>query len=547
MKLISTLLFSYLTLLGLPLLAQECNREVSDFNTSTTNTVISPLDLWWQGGVSRFEYPKDEGVSPIQNGGFWLSGFVSDTVRASTQLYQRSNFFNPDYEFREGPIGALDSLYFCDVFQITRSSIDQHLADFSDGQLDNPIPEIMNWPGRGNANGPAILLEDDFAPFVDLNTNQIYEPNLGEYPKFVGDQAAWWVVNTKDAPSSFSSNWDAELHVFVQAFNSEVTNQLLKTQFFSASLINRGSAPIDSAALTFRVDPDVGCFTDDAIGSIPDLKLLYAYNIDAVDGTSGNNCDSGVPSYPGAIPVPVTQILSSKTTSPSLDPGINHNATYALSSEDVPRPPVYLIDQTIPLPGIHYNLAHGRFPDGTPFTRGGTGYGGSERVDWPFDGNPADTSSWSSCRLLGRDYKYQLNTTLDNSLPTNERLTVDYAVYIVDSVALPCPSTDLIRDAANEILTFYQQEVSSTRPAFVKTIESFEVFPNPSSGTVTGVLPKGVEITSLHALDITGRSVPINWEKQSNNLTVSLSGSGVFFLVAADTNGKLYRSRVVVE
>jgi len=372
MKFITTLLIILLSSSAISLFGQECDQEVTEFNTSTINTAISPLDLWWDGSDAIFEYPKDEGVQAIFNGGFWVSGIISNSLYTSNQSYQRSSGGN-EFQFNEGPIGALDSLYFCDVFQITRSAVDQHLTDLSDGQLDNPIPEIINWPGRGNANGPSILLDDEFAPFTDLNGNQIYEPEQGEYPSFSGDQAAWWVVNTKDAPYRFSSSWNAELHVLVQSFNQGVTDQLTKTQFFSATLINRDSLPIDSASLTFRIDPDIGCYTDDAIGSIPDLKLMYAYNSDITDGTTGNVCNGGVATYPGVMPVPVTQILSGKTTVADLEP--RFGATYTLNASiSSPEP-----QMTAPTQGLDiefFNLSHGRWKTGLPLPRGGNGFGG---------------------------------------------------------------------------------------------------------------------------------------------------------------------------
>jgi len=532
------------------LFGQQCAQEVSEFNTSTINTLVSPLDLWWDGYNPGFEYPKGGGVHAMYTGGFWISGYVADTIRAAAQFYNRA-LGRETHEFKEGPSGAIDSLYFCDVFRITRSAVDQHLADLSDGQLDNPIAEIINWPGRGNANGPAILMVDEFAPFEDVNGNGIYEPEQGEYPRFVGDQAAWWVVNTVNAPSSYSfpdgaAPWDVELHVLLQAYNEGVSNQLLKTQFLTASLVNRGSTPIDSAALSLRVDAEIGCPLDDAIGSIPELKLMYAYNWDTFDGDgpTGGDCVNDIPTYPGEMPITVTQILSGKTTSPGLQPTYNGWYTFWSGVEPARFPLSEPADRFAP---SFFNATHGRLMDGNRLTRGGFGTGGMEQVDWPFDGNPADSSAWSACSLVGLEHRYLLNTNIDQALARNERLTVDYAVYIVDSVALPCPSTDLIRDAANEILDFYQEEVSSTQPDLRRTVKSFDVFPNPSTGRITCVLPQGANLKTLEAMDVTGRAVPLQWENQSNEVNAQLSAKGIFFLIATDIDGNRYQSRVVVE
>jgi len=118
---------------------------------------------------------------------------------------------------------------------------------------------------------------------------------------------------------------------------------------------------------------------------------------------------------------------------------------------------------------------------------------------------------------------------------------------MVDSVALPCPSTEKIRDAADEILTFFQNEVSSTKAPSPRHIESFDVYPNPSAGRVTCVLPEGINIKILEAFDLTGRSVPVLWENQSNTFNIQLKSTGIFFLVATDSQGNQYRSRVIIE
>jgi len=76
--------------------------------------------------------------------------------------------------------------FLSDVYIVTAEEIRSHIADYNDnGQIDFPIPSIYNWP--------AIWIEEDYSnyggipkpfspPFYDLNRNDIYEPQLGEFP-----------------------------------------------------------------------------------------------------------------------------------------------------------------------------------------------------------------------------------------------------------------------------------------------------------------------------------------------------------------------------
>src|SRR5690606_30194708 len=68
-------------------------------------------------------------------------------------------------------------------------------------------------------------------------------------------------------------------------------------------LINRAVDRIDSTFFAMWVDPDLGCYTDDYIGCDTSTNLMYVYNQDPTDGTTGCTCDQGVASYCDKVPI----------------------------------------------------------------------------------------------------------------------------------------------------------------------------------------------------------------------------------------------------
>ncbi|MFK8057323.1 MAG: T9SS type A sorting domain-containing protein [Saprospiraceae bacterium] len=524
----------------------QCGRDFFDFDANQINSKISVLGLWLDGEDAGFEYPKGSGIHASFIAGFWISGILDDTVRGAIQGYEG---VDGRFDFSVGPIGSLNDPYFCSPFSVTKDQVNAHILDFADGILDQPIEAITSWPGRGNANGPAILATDQFAPFIDLNRNGIYEPTAGEYPDIRGDAASWWVANTNIASQvTGSSYWPAELHVLLQAYDTVQTSQLSRTQFYSVSLINRATTPLDSAALSFWTDFDLGCFTDDGFGTIPEHQLMYSYNLDAVDGTVDSTCDQNVASYGSNPPIFSMQILDAKTSSGTSE--VEFRSSYFRYSPTGVLDPAFYYPRN-GIPKQVYDVTHGRWRDGSPLTFGGGGLRGMTNTDWPFSGDPADTSSWSMSNLYG-DYTGIFDTPLIHanasaSLAPNERLLVNYAAYIVEGVSVPSPSTEKIKTTAIELKEFYLDEVSSIRTINTSAIKGMKVSPNPSSGAFRVVLPKERVLENLQAVDFTGKSVPLSWKQQTDIVNAELSTPGVYVLIASDTKGNLYRSRIVVE
>ncbi len=543
MKTLLTLLFVF-TSLAYSTAQLDCEADSVALDANLLSADLAPRSLWNIGDSPGLTYPTGSGTSIAYAGGIWVSNRRSDgNVGVAIMQYGNSS---GNYDYATGPIIRApfirdSSAIFCSVAKVSRSQVNAHLADLADGTLHNPIAEVLNWPGRGNVELNLIANDQDLAPFVDVHANNVYEPRLGDYPAFRGDQATWWVVNdfVTHEESMVVSHAQVEVQVLAQAFTNSATADSSSSQLYSVKAINRSDATQDSFAVSLWVDPDLGCSDDDNMGTIPSLNSLYSYNADSLDGFVGTVC-GGRPTFGNNVPIAAFRVLDAWVG--------NSSVAVRTSAIEVP---VFSSSLPAPRDGIaqtYYQVMHGRWADGTPITIGGDGYRSQgDSTNWIYSGNPADATSWSQCGNQGSDVRAILNANLLQPLAPNEAFEVDFAVVVVDGIPLPCPNSDLIaaevEKASNHLLT---GNTSSSREVRAEAA-ALSVWPNPSSGRFSITLPAGVQVEQVRVLDAAGRVVEHSLHQSSaTSLDVELSSKGVFLVSVEDTRGYYRYAKIVV-
>ena len=104
----------------------------------------------------------------------------------------------------------------------------------------------------------------------------------------------FWVYNDAGNIHSESRGDPIQMEVQVQAFSYATNDEINDMTFQRYKLINRAVESIDSMFFAMWVDADLGCFTDDYVGSDVSRSLGYMYNEDALDGQTGCACPQGV-------------------------------------------------------------------------------------------------------------------------------------------------------------------------------------------------------------------------------------------------------------
>lgn len=171
---------------------------------------------------------------------------------------------------------------FHENFYVDKEMVHYHVAAIANNASDYVIPlGILHWPAHGDTDkGQAEFL----APFIDVNANNIYEPQLGEYPSFPGTRCLLNITHQHES-DALNQGLGVEMHNYIYNFDCEDTLQdvvLYKTEIF-----NRSSRDLDSLGAGVYSDFDMGGYNDDYVGTHVNNGLVYAYNGDNVDEGQG--------------------------------------------------------------------------------------------------------------------------------------------------------------------------------------------------------------------------------------------------------------------
>ena len=250
--------------------------------------------------ISALEVPQGSGRHVLSGSSLWLAGLnANGGLHTSAGLY--GSFVSSARDFFPGPLrsdGSASttpaiSAAFDQVWVVKRQQIAEHLAYFdclSDPGCDMSVafpngyaipPAIMQWPAMGDvANGFDLNL----APYFDYDADGTYDPQAGDAPCILGDQAYFLVFNDNLAPHTLSMGAAMGLEVQVMGFvyDREAT-ALDQTVFLRFHLINRSTITYSDVHIGYYSDIDIGCGNDDFVGTDPYRNMLYFYNWQNID------------------------------------------------------------------------------------------------------------------------------------------------------------------------------------------------------------------------------------------------------------------------
>ena len=386
-------------------LAANCDDATAQVDLDINNVRAKLLgggDLWWDLNNAKYEVPKTEagsgevGASSIFAGALWIGGIDagSNNLKVAAMTYRQSG-----NDFWPGPLDRVTGTTtqtVCNDFdrhwKIERSEVD----DFIENAPTSPsiIPKaILEWPARLNPyakgkNGVPLTITQPLAPYEDVDGVDGYDPTKGDYPLFKGDQAIFWVYNDDGNIHTETQGEAIGLEVQALAFGFQTNDQINDMTFYQYKVINYNSDDLDSVYFGQWVDPDLGWYLDDFVGCDTSRSLGIVYNGDAVDGPGGLNYGEnppilGVDFFKG--PIKRTYDVSGNVID-SQELGMS---SFVFYNND------FTVTGNPQIAQHYYGYLSGTWKDGTPFTYGGTGYGGSTPFPYMFPDPPGGT--WSEC------------------------------------------------------------------------------------------------------------------------------------------------------
>ena len=158
-------------------------------DASSLNAIVNSNGKMF--GAEGVKYPKSENKFSFGETMLWISGYHGADSFISANILN-----NNTSDFQAGPIsddglsGSQDSKWNT-VYAVSSHASFIHKNNFNKENYTTPN-SILNWQANGESGFTNIL-----APFVDWNSNDIYEPTQGDYPYIYGDQMAYTVFNDR--------------------------------------------------------------------------------------------------------------------------------------------------------------------------------------------------------------------------------------------------------------------------------------------------------------------------------------------------------------
>lgn len=282
--------------------------STSNFNLLDINQVIAPIInkgyVFENSKGYIYEVPAGNKTSTSYTNGLWIGGYDK-----TKQLHQASAFYSSQLPNDYWP-GTLDTanattdttayIQYDHIWKIIRFKIEEFKYYFANGSVQNgsylPDKDILTWPAHGNGSHARNL-----APFIDVNGNGVYDPLTGgDYPNIKGDQQLYWIYNDNLYQHNSSVGGlplGVEIHASAYAYTCPTIVDSLKvlnyTTFYDYIIINRSNNDYDSTCIGVFSDPDLGGWSDDYIGCIPEINTGFTYNAKYYDGSNSGNTIPG--------------------------------------------------------------------------------------------------------------------------------------------------------------------------------------------------------------------------------------------------------------
>ncbi len=445
--------------------------------------------MFWDPASSfpRFEAPAGSGMHSFYAGQLWLTA-----VDTAGQLrVMGPTFGQTGRDMWAGPVASnyqspAYSNRYNRVWKVNKSVVDAHIQLWNTPGYPVP-PELADWPAHGDTtNGEAYFL----APFVDVDQNQKYEPQLGDYPEIKGDQALFFITNDLKQLHTESGGQPlgVEIHGMLYGYGDPADSALWNTVFLSYRVINRTVLDYPELNVGFFGDFDIGFAADDYAGCDLSLNMAFAYNSDSSDLQYGNH-------------PPAQGILW-------LSDGLAGFHIFKNDFSDLGNPEF----------AQHYHgYLNGFWKNGAALTVGGNGNQGTTVTRCMYPGDPVTGTGWTmnqSGFLTGTDVR-SVTILKDQTLNANGVTCLDLAFpFAQDSNGSHITAITKLRQYAGQVSQFYngQQVICQPLPVLTTSINAS----NPAGSLIVKTLPEGLEITwpdfpaklsEVEVFDLQGRSV----------------------------------------
>jgi hypothetical protein len=413
--------------------AAQCNPATANIDLDINNVrsrLMTGGDMWWDRGTgtARYEVPKGSGKNSLFAGSVWVGGVDGQgALKVAAQMYrtQGNDYWPGPTQVDANNVNSAPDKTICSdwdqFWKINRTD----LTDFREAiRAGSPVTDarfttIREWPATGNSEAkgtsglPLSQLTNpdyknfgrNFAPFVDVDGDGLYDYTKGDYPDILGDQYIWWVFNDMGNVKLQTNTQAIGMEVQTSSFAFSTKDYLNDATFVFYKLINRGTLTLFDTYMATWTDADLGQAFDDYIGCDTGRSLGILYNGKSTDG-NGSPTD-----YGSEVPMIGVDFFIGPKRRTYSDTG-HHQGPNGRYDED-----------TLGMTIFNYFNNANNSPIGDPgngvevyrimtgFNRVGqhlhndqascpnsNGYGNGPEIPWVFPGNPNVSGEWSECQ-----------------------------------------------------------------------------------------------------------------------------------------------------
>ncbi len=452
--------------------AAGCASATAQIDLDINNVralIMNGGDMWWDRGlqVARYEVPKidppgsAQSVSSLFAASIWVGGIDNaGNLRVAAQTYrQGGNDYYPGPLDATGTVDQQTCTNYDRFWKLNLTDIQTYKA-LGSKTVSNIPKAILEWPAKGNpyavgTNSTSLVINDQLAPFFDVDNDQNYDPLSGDYPAFdptdttvMPDQMIWWVYNDKGNIHTETTADPIGLQVNATAFAYSTNDDINNMTFYRYDLFNKGNYTLDSAFIAQWVDPDLGCANDDYIGCDTSgtamgsgTGLGICYNADAFDEA----CPAG---YLSNVPMVGIDFFQGPKNAQGKVLGMTGFYYYYNTTPSTQADPQNAVQ--------FYGYMTGTWRDGTAFTYGGNAHLGASTTSFVYADAPNLTGTkpgsglpyWSMCNptVTPGDLRVVESSGPFQLIP-GAKQTVTVGVVWVRPIQYPCPSFAAILNA----------------------------------------------------------------------------------------------------
>jgi hypothetical protein len=370
------------------------------------------------------------------------------------------------------------------VWKVSKEMIKNHIANFASKEY--VMDEVIaNWPASGDISKGQ---SPNLAPFVDVNSNGIYDPNNGDYPSIKGDEAILFIYNdhrNQHTESIGTYPMGVEVIGMAYAFNNGFSKVYNNTVFVDFTVINRSGIDYTDAKLGVFTDIDMGAVTtDDYQGFDTKRNTYYGYNAptDKASEKFGRS---------------TTPYMSITLLNEPFSGFMTYNNDCDINGNPI-------------MPTDYYCYLNGYWKDGMPTTKGGNGKGGNVHCSYMYDGNPNTGEGWTEKAVNntpGDRRGLGLVGPFDFKAGYIKKISVAYN-FSGDFETMQNNADKYSNDFKNNAGPFAPEAITSSKGISDKKPIDMIMYPNPANTSATlSFSNPGNEQYSVNVYDITGRKL----------------------------------------